>query len=59
VGRLGGILVFFLFFIPKFIFKELKNHKKNLPKIFIIEVLDFRLIIIIFLNYCLITRISF
>jgi hypothetical protein len=39
--------------------KRSKLHKKNLPKIFINKILIFRLIIIIFLHYCLVTRISF
>jgi hypothetical protein len=54
---LGVVFGFFFQFRNSFL-KNSKSHKK-LPKIFINGVLDFRLIIIIFLNYCLITRISF
>jgi hypothetical protein len=56
VGRLGVGLVFFNSEIPFYIAQKfLKIHQK----IFINRILDFRLIITIFLNYYLITRISF
>ena len=53
-GRLG-------FFFLQFRNADLRSSKiyKNSPKIFINKILIFRLIIIIFLNYCLITKISF
>jgi hypothetical protein len=58
-GPLSGPVgwVFFL----QFRNADLRSSKiyKNSPKIFINKILIFRLIIIIFLNYCLITKISF
>jgi hypothetical protein len=60
MGPGGPVSVGFVFFF-KFRNDYLKSSKipKNSPKLFINRILDFRLIITIFLNYYLITRISF